>query len=483
MKKFKIKIDQLFENGSINRYMFDRFCAIDYRGINDNVFDAIIDDAIRATLFGVSNNKEYDIYFYTNRYCDDIQKDVGVVFEDCDKKRIYSHICECCGKELGFDSPVDYLTVIFRDFCKINKKAYPNVGGKNVWYKPFDVDKWIVSFKKIYNLMKSGLCNKKMAIDMETRDWDSEEKGNFLIWMKYYEEGNTEKYNLKIEKTASEYFIPESWVSKNNRDRENYGASNSVFNADDGKTKKERDVERAKAFKLKMKSRIQAIKKLMDKYNDIIPNQDIDYIYDELHKLDKSIGKLSVYATMVDCVYRTANRINKHGLSNISQKLIKIADDPVVSAVSEEKVDAIDSAKVNLPSVINRLEDVSKVLKTRDMIRELASIDILLNELGLASYFPELTDAQSKMIESFGYASNKIESIIAKLRGGEEEKGNMEKAKQKSDIGNVVIDVPGSNVEPVGQTSLPKPPQEKMKTEEIVDKPIGEVKKEIPVKK
>ena len=61
------------------------------------------------------------------------------------------------------------------------------------------------------------------------------------------------------------------------------------------------------------------------------------------------------------------------------------------------------------------------------MIRELATIDILLNELGLASYFTELTDAQSHLIEAFGYASNKVESAISKLRGTDKENKKEEK--------------------------------------------------------
>ena len=131
--------------------------------------------------------------------------------------------------------------------------------------------------------------------------------------------------------------------------------------------------------------------------------------------------------------------------------------------------------QINTTTVINRLEGLSKILKSRDLVRELASIDILLNEMGIASYFPELTDAQAKLIESFGYASNKIESIIAKMRGG-----GQTKPKQPGMPGAPQTPQPMKPMKPQRPQRAPGPPQTAIDTRELMDRPVGEVKEKLP---
>jgi len=237
------------------------------------------------------------------------------------------------------------------------------------------------------------------------------------------------------------------------------------------KTRKEQELENAQMLKIKMRGRLLSFKRLLDKYNDILPKQNLDNIYNEIHNLDISISKLNIYASMQDCLYRSANRIRKFGFSEGAELLEKIAENPVAGRDVLESMPKGISDQPNLPAgvpainikgIIDRLEGLSKTLKSRDMIRELASIDILLNELGLASYFPELSDAQSKLIESYGYASNKVESIIAKLRGSGVSRPRAPDVK-----------APTPQVKTV-------PPAKPIDTGEIMNKPVGEVKQELP---
>ena len=179
---------------------------------------------------------------------------------------------------------------------------------------------------------------------------------------------------------------------------------------------------------------------------------------------------------MQDCIIRSANRIRKFGLIEGAELLEKTAAEPAVGTdvlksmpqgISDQpNLPPSQTSTFNIKTTIDRLEGLSKTLKSRDMIRELASIDILLNELGLASYFPELTDAQAHLIEAFGYASNKVESIIAKLRGSGPSKPKPPEAKPP-------VATP-LKAEPVA------PPQKPMDTGEIMNKPVGEVKTELP---
>lgn len=79
----------------------------------------------------------------------------------------------------------------------------------------------------------------------------------------------------------------------------------------------------------------------------------------------------------------------------------------------------IDSALANVTvaDTVAKLEDISKIFKTREIPRQLALVDMMLDSLGLASYFPTLSEAINKSLESNNYVSTRLEDIIARLRG------------------------------------------------------------------
>lgn len=79
----------------------------------------------------------------------------------------------------------------------------------------------------------------------------------------------------------------------------------------------------------------------------------------------------------------------------------------------------IDSAFANLKveDVIAKLEDLAKIFKTREIPRQLAIVDMMLDSLGLAAFFPSLSEATNKALESNNYISTRVEDILSKLRG------------------------------------------------------------------
>ena len=84
----------------------------------------------------------------------------------------------------------------------------------------------------------------------------------------------------------------------------------------------------------------------------------------------------------------------------------------------------IDAAFANLTvdDVVLKLEDLAKIFKTREISRQLSIVDMMLDSLGLASYFPSLSEAQNKSLESTNYISTRIEEILSQLRGATETK-------------------------------------------------------------
>jgi len=245
----------------------------------------------------------------------------------------------------------------------------------------------------------------------------------------------------------------------------------SAYKVRKNKTKREQEFEQAKSFRAKMKSRLRSLRRLLDRYNDILPGQSVDQLQDEMYALDKSISRLNVYSSMEDCVIRSANRMRRLGFIEGADELYKLAeeplsDEPVVESLPVAESPKPDASSVNLETVISRLEGLTKLLKSRDIIRDLASADILLNELGLASYFPELGDSQSKLIDAFSYASNRVESIVSKLRG----------------TGKTLSQQPQRQQQPLlAPSAAPEkqmPP--KMNTDELKSRPVGPLQKKLP---
>lgn len=474
------KIQNALNANKINPYMADKLGKAVVSGINNNLFEEVLADAQNASDIGVKSDKDYNQYFYICNFLEDILKDTfGTKLEDEDKK----HFCKYFFSKEGanLDSLTDLRILVHKWLCdKLSKTAYPNIAGKYNRGPMYDVNKWATTLQHMTNLVNAGTISRDIAFENLTKDWEDEEKVSFKNWIRYYEENNTEKYKVKTAKFIKEAFGPIHINLPNNllENRAPAAPNISTFKADDRKTQKELDMDKAKALKTKMKSRIRALKMLVDKYNDVLPHQDLDKLFAEVHSLEKSISKLNVHASLQDRIIRSANTMMKLGFSEGADLLYKTAEEPnkVMEALPEPTPDTPNlpegsAASVSIQGVIARLEGVNKRLASRDLIRELAAVDILLNELGLASYFPELSLAQSKLIEAFGYANNKVEDVTARLRGTGTSKPVEKKTPEPAPL-------PVAPVAPGGAASTPV---ESIKTDELMGKPVGQVQKELPV--
>lgn len=89
------------------------------------------------------------------------------------------------------------------------------------------------------------------------------------------------------------------------------------------------------------------------------------------------------------------------------------------SATARDFDNMIDAAFANLSvnDVVSKLEDLSKIFKTREIPRQLAIVDMMLDSLGLAAFFPSLSEATNKALESNNYISIRVDEILSKLRG------------------------------------------------------------------
>ena len=92
-------------------------------------------------------------------------------------------------------------------------------------------------------------------------------------------------------------------------------------------------------------------------------------------------------------------------------------EDAPASAKDFDRI--IDSALANVTvaDVVAKLEDITKIFKTREIPRQLSLVDMMLDSLGIASYFPKLSEAINKSLESNNYVSTRLDEILSQLRG------------------------------------------------------------------
>lgn len=88
----------------------------------------------------------------------------------------------------------------------------------------------------------------------------------------------------------------------------------------------------------------------------------------------------------------------------------------------------------HLKAVIDELEVAASILRKREIPRILAKVDIGLDELGFAEFFPVLAEAQKSALESNQYMSTRVDDVLSKLRGALESNQSIEFIGEANDV-------------------------------------------------
>lgn len=95
-------------------------------------------------------------------------------------------------------------------------------------------------------------------------------------------------------------------------------------------------------------------------------------------------------------------------------------ESPEAETVIHQKTDDLFDAaldNISIHDVIARLEVLANLFRTREIPRQLAIIDLMMDKLNISAFFPSLAEANSKSLESNQYALTRVEEILSKLRG------------------------------------------------------------------
>lgn len=152
------------------------------------------------------------------------------------------------------------------------------------------------------------------------------------------------------------------------------------------------------------------------KFNEFIGNINFDFndtnlVVDEDEVEEKEDeNEITVTAQAMDIP--PSNNVPRPESNAIRPPQIKIPEKPKEDLQDEIKLDG-----VTIADVISRLELVSNILKNREIPRQLSIVDLMMDKLGIASYFPSLGEATRSALESNQYMFTRIEDILSKLRG------------------------------------------------------------------
>jgi hypothetical protein len=87
--------------------------------------------------------------------------------------------------------------------------------------------------------------------------------------------------------------------------------------------------------------------------------------------------------------------------------------------IKNESDDVFEAAlsNVSINDVIERLETLVNVFRTRELSRQLSIVDILMDRLNISTFFPNLAEANAKLLETNSYVLNRLEICLSQLLG------------------------------------------------------------------
>jgi len=258
-----------------------------------------------------------------------------------------------------------------------------------------------------------------------------------------------------------------------------------------------------KNWKKKFNTALRRVDKILKESEDYIDPDKYEEIAGVLNKLDVQVGKIRLQVSASDISFRAAGQLKKLGFQDGASVLYKYAQeaappstdappieatpdattpqeippaDPGIDQAEEDRKAAeradlargkdvmkgiepvpgkeddeykeIMNGDVSISHASNKLEQVAGTLADRRIIRYLAEFDIMLDKIGIASMFPELAEAQAKLIESYSYALTRVTKMLGML-------SNSKAMQEMAASGNEPA--PGTEAEQIEQPEVAAP--------------------------
>jgi hypothetical protein len=368
-----------------------------------------------------------------------------------------------------------YITSVLIAKNSMKKVAYPmseNYFFKNPFYG-YNLQSWATCVHKIYESVYNEGADYSDSVKKYSSNTfkDDEEKKNFLSWLNYYNHGEHLKYNVK--NASFNFGLP----AGGGLYKEDYIGSDFVLDHDhqvnNAKERGEAKLNYSN-WKKKFNTALRRVDKILKESEEYVDPEKYEEISQILNKLDVQVAKIRLQASASDISYRAASQLTKLGFDKGASILFKYAQEatppeavapeqaqeatppqepadvapegegePVKSeseiqrkqqdkenvekgkealkgieplpGPKEDEYKEIMNKNVSVDDASRKLEQIAGTLSDRRVIRYLAEFDIMLDKVGIASMFPELAEAQSKLIESYSYALTRVTKMLGML--------------------------------------------------------------------
>ena len=438
-----------FVSGRVNGAVYSYLCKV---ASNDADLHLLSSHIEKMANLDIQSEADCQAYF-------DAYANVGHVLKSIGQSNHSAAVCKYAfDNRTRYDFSVTYNYVkAVLDFFSANqaliKSSHPNnmgIEGDLEVKPPYDLDKWVETMRYIYETANTNSAPLDSVTKQVTAQWDEDEQSSFQHWMRYYQEGNYGKYNVK----TAQFFQRQQEEKTPNLQPVKDLFDTSAFPKPDPMVEKKRRMDEARK---KLRGRLKSVEELVEQYRDVLPKDLSVMIRKDVYELKEKVLNLELKASIVDSLNRTSNQLKKHGFIEGASELKKIAQEvaedrlpevkespvtaPAVEEVLQPKQLSEEIAKIpvetSIPTVdptrsnietpnfndvsyreaVRKLEEINSVISERAVVRALAGVDIILSQLGIASYFAELAEAQSKLLDAFNYSAIRISRVISELRG------------------------------------------------------------------
>jgi len=159
----------------------------------------------------------------------------------------------------------------------------------------------------------------------------------------------------------------------------------------------------------------------------------------------------------------------------------KLIPDDSTSETTKDFDSLIGMAFSNLKvqDIINRLDELSRIFKNREIAKQLSIVDMMMDKLGLSSFFPSMAEATRSALESNQYCLVRIDEVKSRLSGAVDATGtSLHDMGQEHSIRNQqnMIDLTGKDVD--SKDPLLNKVKENLETEEAKAKMKKELRRQ-----
>lgn len=394
--------------------------------MDEAMFKDATDEAVVASDFGVKSREDFHVFHYMEHYADDIAEEIiGQKLSPMQIMSLKRYMYSLKDK-VDFSNLVTFRAAVLSWIKKNHtamKMAYPNRMGPPEKMKAQNQAEWDSLAAEVHSLIRRGKSEQE-ALFTVASNLHPYEKFDFMAWYKFRfgigklynvqnvineeSEGTMKTKKIKnalFQETESKYFLPEYKVPEPEKPQPN---------AADLMAEKEKQ-ENFNTARGKLIARTFAIDKLLEKYRDVFSVEEAEALEEALYNLKRKIRVLTRAATAEDAFIKTANIFRNNNFVLGAHFLMESLEE-VFGKQSKLQKTAAEIDYAELQGVLNDLYNISNYLKRRDVVRQLAQIDLKLHNMMISSFFPEISEAQSKLIDSMGYASNKLEDVMPKIR-------------------------------------------------------------------